>query len=128
MSLRTPLGIVLGRGSAREGVGHWLDQRTTAIALLPLTAWLAWSFARVPLADHASVTWWISEGWNPVLLGLTVFAATWHSRISVQTIMEDYIHHHGIKYAAMLANSAAHLLVGCGAIWAIARIALRGPA
>ena len=38
MSLRTPLGKVLGRGSAGEGVGHWWVQRVTAVALLPLTA------------------------------------------------------------------------------------------
>ena len=39
MSLRTPLGKVLGRGSAKEGVHHWWVQRLTAIALVPLTIW-----------------------------------------------------------------------------------------
>lgn len=128
MSLRSPLGKALARGSAREGVGHWRTQRTTAIALLPLTLWLIASFVRVPLADHASVTWWIGSGWNPVLLSLTVVAACWHSLLSVQTIMEDYIHQHTVKYWALLANSGGHLLVGAGAIYAILRIALRGAA
>jgi succinate dehydrogenase / fumarate reductase cytochrome b subunit len=39
MSLRTPLGKVLGRGSAGDGTSHWWVQRVTAIALIPLTLW-----------------------------------------------------------------------------------------
>ena len=34
MSLRTPLGKVLGLGSAGEGTGHWWVQRVTAVALV----------------------------------------------------------------------------------------------
>ena len=37
MSLRSPLGRVLGHGAAKEGVHHWWVQRVTAIALIPLT-------------------------------------------------------------------------------------------
>jgi succinate dehydrogenase / fumarate reductase membrane anchor subunit len=33
MSLRSPLGRVLGLGSARAGSGHWYSQRVTAVAL-----------------------------------------------------------------------------------------------
>ena len=33
MNLRSPLGYVLGHGSAREGVHHWWHLRTTSAAL-----------------------------------------------------------------------------------------------
>jgi succinate dehydrogenase / fumarate reductase membrane anchor subunit len=128
MSLRSPLGAALGRGSAREGVGHWLTQRTTALAMLPLSVWLLVAFVRLPLADHAALVWWIGSGWNAALLSLTVVAAALHSMHSVQTIMEDYIHQHVVKYWAMHANRGGHILVGAGAIYAILRIALRGAA
>ena len=36
MSLRSPIGKVLGSGSAKEGVHHWWLQRLTSIALVPL--------------------------------------------------------------------------------------------
>ena len=39
MNLRSPLGKVLGTGSAKEGVHHWWLQRLTSIALVPLTIW-----------------------------------------------------------------------------------------
>ena len=39
MSLRTPLGRVLGSGSAKNGVHHWRAQRLTSVALVPLAVW-----------------------------------------------------------------------------------------
>ncbi len=35
-SFRTPLGRAFGLGSAKTGSGHWLVQRVTAVALVPL--------------------------------------------------------------------------------------------
>ena len=37
MGLRTPLSRVRGLGSAKQGTHHWILQRATAIALVPLT-------------------------------------------------------------------------------------------
>jgi len=128
MNLRSPLGAALGRGSARTGVGHWRTQRTTALAMLPLSLWLIVSFIRLPLADHAAVVWWLASGWNATLLSLLVIAAGLHSLHSVQTIIEDYVHQHTVKYWALLTNSGGHILVCAGALYAILRIALRGAA
>ena len=36
MSLKTPLGAARGLGSAKSGTHHWIVQRITAIALVPL--------------------------------------------------------------------------------------------
>jgi succinate dehydrogenase / fumarate reductase, membrane anchor subunit len=36
MSLRSPVGRVLGLGSAGEGSGHWWTQRVTSVALVLL--------------------------------------------------------------------------------------------
>ena len=41
MSLQSPLGKALGRGSAKSGVSHWWSQRVTAVELVPLTLWFA---------------------------------------------------------------------------------------
>src|SRR5208282_1350327 len=43
MSLRSPLGRVLGTGSAKEGTAHWWAQRVSAVALVPLTLWFFFS-------------------------------------------------------------------------------------
>ena len=38
MSLRSPLGRVLGTGSAKDGTGQWWAERVSAVALIPLDA------------------------------------------------------------------------------------------
>lgn len=127
MSLRTPLGAVLGRGSARNGVHHWWVQRVTAVALLPLTLWLLVSLIQLPLTDHAAVISWIGQGWHPVLLSLLVLVMAWHSQLGVQVVIEDYVHHHLLKTLSLLSSSFLHVLVAAGGIYAVLRIALRSP-
>lgn len=128
MSLRTPLGVVLGRGAAGEGVAHWRAQRVSALALVPLTVWFLVSLIRMPLADYAAVTIWIASGWNPVWLALLLLALCWHSHLGVQVVFEDYVHAPALKTTALLASSAAHLLVLAAGLYAVLRIALRSAA
>ena len=40
MMRKTPLGRVLGLGSAKAGTEHWWVQRVTAVAGIPLTVFL----------------------------------------------------------------------------------------
>ena len=125
MSLRTPLGTVLGHGTARGGVHHWWMQRVTAVALVPLTLWLLYALLALPLADHAAVSAWIAASWHPLLLSLTVLTMAWHSKLGVQVVIEDYVHHKALKTAALLLSHFAHVLVALAAIYAVLRIAFR---
>lgn len=126
MSLRNPLGVVLGRGAAGEGVGHWWAQRLSALMLVPLTLWFVISLVGLPLNDYASVSIWIGNGWNPVWLTLLLLSLCWHSRLGVQVVIEDYVHGPALKFAGLLVNSGAHLLLLAAGLYALARLALRG--
>ncbi|MGE0580961.1 MAG: succinate dehydrogenase, hydrophobic membrane anchor protein [Steroidobacteraceae bacterium] len=125
MSLRTPLGRVLGLGSAHAGAHHWTVQRATAVALVVLTIWFVVSIVRLPLTDHASVVAWVAHGANPVLLFLLVIAAAWHSQLGVQVVIEDYVHGRHAKPVLLLASTFAHVLIAATAALAVLRIALR---
>ena len=125
MSLRSPLGAVLGLGAAHSGVHHWWVQRATAIALVPLGLWLLVSLVVLPLGDYAAVCDWVGRGWNPVLLALLIGLGAWHSQLGVQMVVEDYVHTPATKTLLLLVSAGAHLLVGAGAILAVLRIALR---
>jgi len=53
-NFRTPLSNVKGLGSAKEGTDHFWVQRLTAIALIPMVIWLAFSVASLPGMDYLS--------------------------------------------------------------------------
>ena len=123
MSLRTPLGRALGRGSAKSGVSHWWVQRLTAVALVPLTVWFAFAVVHLPTSDHEAVRAWVASGINPVLLLLLIGALTWHSALGVQVVLEDYVHAKGLKVVSLLASTFLHLLLAAAGLYAVLRIA-----
>jgi succinate dehydrogenase / fumarate reductase, membrane anchor subunit len=123
MSIKTPLGRVLGHGSAKQGVNHWWIERLTGLALLPLTVWFLWSLLSLPSYGHADVVHWIAGPWTAVLLMLFVLAVTWHSQLGVQVVIEDYVHGPAIKFASTVLCNFAHVVVAAASLFAILKIA-----
>ena len=146
MSLRSPIGRVLGLGAAKEGVSHWWSQRVTSVALLPLALWFVSSLLRMsmlvlgwPLAVMFSRSLYRAFGIRrtlragslmfPVgalLLLLLTGTLVYHSQIGVQVVVEDYVHHHGLKIVTMLLLTFAHIVVAALAIFAVLRLAFGG--
>jgi succinate dehydrogenase / fumarate reductase membrane anchor subunit len=124
MSLRSPLGRVLGRGSAGEGVGHWWVQRVTAVALLPLTLWFTVSLLGLPLQSYDGMRGWLGQPWVAVLTLLLVLTLAWHSKLGVQVVIEDYIHSKGAKTTLLLLSTFVHIGAAVAAVFAILLLAL----
>ncbi|PZN28509.1 MAG: succinate dehydrogenase, hydrophobic membrane anchor protein [Proteobacteria bacterium] len=124
MSLRSPIGRVLGLGAAHEGVSHWWTQRVSAVALLGLGPWLLISLLVLGAHDYATVVQWAARPWNAVLLVLTVATLFYHSYLGVQVVVEDYVSHKGAKVAALLTLKFLHVVLAAIAIFAVLRVAL----
>ena len=123
MSLRSPLGRVLGTGSAKEGSGHWWAQRLSAVALIPLTLWFFFSLLLLPELDYLTVHAWISVPMCSFLAVLLVSVLTYHSYLGTQVVVEDYVHANGAKLLLLLLLRFAYVLCGGAGIFAILRIA-----
>ncbi len=126
MSMRSPLARVRGLGSAREGVGHWWVQRMTALALVPLTLWFVAAVIGLTGADYATAHDWSGSPVAASLLLLLIVATFYHGALGLQVIIEDYIHHEGVKVASSIAVNALSLLCGLAGVLAVLKVLFGG--
>lgn len=124
MSLRSPLGRVLGLGSAKDGTGHWWSQRVSGAALAPLGLWFAWSLATMSGFSHSDAVAFIGQPLNAVLLLLLSVTMAYHSYLGVQVVIEDYVHSHGLKLVSLVLSRFAHVFLAVAAIYAILRLGI----
>ncbi len=89
-SIRTPRAQVRGLGSAKHGVGHFIGQRGSAIALIFLVPWLLIGL-RTRSAAATAAMMWIEVPLNGLAIFLALGAATYHMRLGMQVVIEDYI-------------------------------------
>jgi succinate dehydrogenase / fumarate reductase membrane anchor subunit len=122
-SMRSSLGRAAGLGSAREGVGQWWAERISAVALIPLTLWLAASLIRLTGSDYASVITWLRSPLVALLLVMLLISLFSHLALGLRVIIEDYIHS-GAKFAALLIVRFTCFSLCVAGILATLRIAL----
>ncbi len=123
-SIRSPLARALGMGSAHTGSHHWWAQRMTALALIPLSTWLAVSVALLSAQPYNMVRVWVSSPITAVLLLLSVSNLFYHAWLGLQVVVEDYISKKGTRLAILITIQALVVLTGALAAFAIIKIAL----
>ena len=103
---RTPLGRARGLGSAKHGVGHFIAQRVSAVALVFLVLWAVDSApARWPTPTMRMRSPWLRSPLNAVLAALLIAVASFHMQLGMRMIIEDYIHRPRTKAALLVAQS-----------------------
>ncbi|MDB6087803.1 MAG: hypothetical protein JWN85_587 [Gammaproteobacteria bacterium] len=125
-SLRSPLGVVSGLGSAKSGVHHWWLQRLTSIALVPLTIWFTVSILSLPSMDHVTVIAWMAQSWTALLLIVLVLVGTYHSQLGVRVVIEDYVHGAGTRTLTLVIVTFAHAFLAVAGVFAILKVAFGG--
>ena len=123
MSLRSPLGRVLGLGSARDGSSHWYAQRVTAVALVLLALWLVVSLASLADASYEQVTGWLRWPLNSALALLLVVVAAWHAVLGLQVVVEDYVADKGTRLLVLIVIKFAFVAAAVVGVLAVLRIA-----
>ncbi|MGE3830013.1 MAG: succinate dehydrogenase, hydrophobic membrane anchor protein [Parvibaculaceae bacterium] len=122
--MRTPLAKVRGLGSAKTGTEHFWHQRLTALANIPLVIFFI-GFVLTHLgADAAQVAASLRNPFIAIVLALAFVSVTWHMRLGMQVIIEDYVHAPAAHLAALIANNFFTLLLGAVALYAIAVMSL----
>jgi succinate dehydrogenase / fumarate reductase, membrane anchor subunit len=122
MNMKTPLKKVRGLGSAKSGTEHFWHQRLTAIANLPLLMFFVWFVIAHLGAERATVVSSVKNPLIAVALLLTLASVFWHMRLGLQVVIEDYVHSHSRKLAALLFNSAFVIVMFALAAYSILKM------
>jgi succinate dehydrogenase / fumarate reductase membrane anchor subunit len=110
-AFRTALGRARGLGSAKSGVGHFIAERASSVALILLTLWLTWIAISVARGGFDTAQALLASPVNVALAILTVGVGLYHAMIGMRVIIEDYIERPLTKATLLILNAC----VGWGA-------------
>ena len=126
VSYRTPLARARGLGSAKSGAGHWMSERVTSVALVPLSLWAVYAALLVSTAGYEGAVALLHSPVNAVLAILLIAVSCAHMKMGMQVIVEDYIHKSGTKIVLLLLSAAVCWLAGALGVFSILKVALLG--
>ena len=119
---RTPLARVRGLGSAKTGTGHFWHQRLTAVANVPLTiAFVLIVFALLG-RNHAAAQQILGTPLVAIVMLLFIGSITYHMRLGMQVIIEDYVHDETAKLALIMLNTFFAVAVALASAYAIFKL------
>lgn len=119
----SPLKKAKGSGAAHDGVEHWVMQKVTALANIPLVLWLVISIVGLQGASYAQFTAWLAAPLNAVLMILTIISVFYHAKLGTQVIVEDYISCKCMKKAMLIGLKLAFFALGTACVFSVLKIA-----
>jgi succinate dehydrogenase / fumarate reductase membrane anchor subunit len=124
VSYRTSLGRAKGLGAAKHGVGHWISERITSVALVPLSLWGVFSVLTLARTGYDGAVLWLHAPVNAVLAALLMLITFQHMHAGLRVVVEDYIHKPGTKATLLLLNLFVCVLFAALALFSILKVAL----
>ena len=124
MSFKTDYKAVAGLGSAKDGTGHFISQRLTAIALIFLGPIFIYTFGNALGAGHEAVLEAYSHPFNALVAFGFFIIGFRHLRLGVQVVIEDYVHGEHKRMILIVLNALVWRGFAVAGAFAVAKIAL----
>jgi succinate dehydrogenase / fumarate reductase membrane anchor subunit len=120
--MRTPLGRVRNLGASHSGTTDFWRQRLTAVAMTLLIVPVLVIIMMLIGRNQAGAAQIIGSMPIAVILILFIVASTWHMKIGMQVVIEDYVHNEKLKLASIMANNFFSFAVALASIYAIFKL------
>jgi succinate dehydrogenase / fumarate reductase membrane anchor subunit len=124
--MRSGLGRARGLGSANSGASHWLAERLSSVALVPLTLWFVFSVVSLLGKERAAVVAWAHGPVTATLLLALVVITFKHMAMGLQVVIEDYIHEEKPRLLWLVVMKGVVGLFGLAGVIATLKLALAG--
>lgn len=125
-SIRTPLGRVIGLGSAKDGTEHWWAQRLTALGLVFLTPLFVVPFAGALGTGYEAVRSLYAHPFHALVAMLFIGVACAHLKQGLQVVIEDYVSNPSCRTIGLIANGFYCWLLAAAGIFSVLKIAFGG--
>ena len=112
--MKTPLGRVLGLGSAKAGTDDFFMDRVRSVVLTLLTPYVIVVGMFLFGQSRQFVVQALASLWGGPALFVFIAVSILHMRLGMQTIIEDYVHAKMLKLSLILLNWT--VCIGLGAI------------
>jgi len=115
MDMRTPLSRVRGLGSAKEGTDHFWRQRLTALANLPLIIFFVGLIVYLNGRSAPEIVGILSHPLVALTLLATILSVSYHMKLGMQIVIEDYVHAEAWKVPLVIINIffSAGIAIAC---------------
>ena len=107
-----------------HGLAHWKLQRISAIAMVPLVIWFTSSLMLVLINGYEQSIEWLQNPFNATGLILLFGILYFHAASGLQVVIEDYVHHEGLKIVSLILIKLIACVLGVLSILCVLKIFL----
>ena len=98
--------------------------RVTALANIPLTLFLVGALVVHAGADYTTMTAFLGNPLVGVVMLLLIVSATYHMKLGLQVVIEDYVHGEATKLLAIIANQFFALTIAVACSLAVLKLVI----
>lgn len=124
MSFRTPLSNVKGLGTANEGSEHFWQQRVTGFANLLLTVFVIYAIFQLKGAEYETMRSFFKNPFHLVLTAAFIINTSYHMRLGMQVVIEDYVYTEGRKILLLILNTFFTSFITLAGIFSLLKLSL----
>jgi len=112
--------------STKTGAHHWLMERFSAAALIPLTLWLVFAFVKISEDPQGYLPVFFAYPLNAVMAVLLTLVSLYHGSLGMRVIYEDYIPNKTLLHILVMLTHFLSIVTAVAGVIAIVRLHLIG--
>ncbi len=112
--------------STKTGAHHWLMQRVSAVAMIPLIIWFTLSFVQIAEDPQGYLPVFFAYPLNAVMGILLIATSLYHGSLGMRVVIEDYIPNRTKMYFYIMLINFVSIATAVAAIISIIRLHLIG--
>lgn len=123
---KNPLARARGIGSARTGTHHWIMQKVTAVANIPLALWAIFSMRLVVAGggSYDAVRVFFAHPVNAILMLMFLVSIFYHMALGLQVVVEDYVHCERTKIMYLVGSRIVIFGLTVASVFSVLKLAM----